>query len=269
MKPLNSAFSFSRFLLVILTVVTPALCQDTDKDKDQPDKVVVERVADTAFVQLRAPSFQALTPRQQALAYWLTQASIAIDPIIYDQLSASGCARNGCWKKSWPTPSGDDPVARMKISEFARLFWANRGNHNELTSQKFLPGFTFEELQSRRHRPRSITARFQTPYADLPPLKNSQRSAAGARRAARFVIRSPLSSPWSIAKSPAGGKDTIQASSNTFYPGLSLDDLKGFHGKISARTRAWSRAPTASSPNWSIAPERPTAKSLPASTPPS
>jgi hypothetical protein len=39
---------------------------------------------------VRAPSFEALSPRQQALAYWLTQASIAIDPIIYDQLSAYG-----------------------------------------------------------------------------------------------------------------------------------------------------------------------------------
>ena len=30
------------------------------------------------------------------------------------------------------------------------------------------------------------------------------------------------------AKSPSGGKDIIQASSNTFYPGLSLNDLKDF-----------------------------------------
>src|SRR6478752_2006700 len=51
---------------------------------------LVERVADTGFIQIEAPSFAALDARQQALAYWLTQASIAIDPIIYDQLSAYG-----------------------------------------------------------------------------------------------------------------------------------------------------------------------------------
>ena len=63
----------------------PALSQE-----QAGSSVLVERVGDTAFLLLRAPSFQALTPRQQALAYWLTQASIAIDPIFYDQVSAYG-----------------------------------------------------------------------------------------------------------------------------------------------------------------------------------
>ena len=35
----------------------------------------------------RPTASKSLSPTQQALAYWLTQASIAIDPIIYDQLS--------------------------------------------------------------------------------------------------------------------------------------------------------------------------------------
>src|SRR5215831_2491004 len=51
---------------------------------------LVERVADTGFIQLEADSFHQLDDRQKALGYWLTQASIAIDPIIYDQLSAYG-----------------------------------------------------------------------------------------------------------------------------------------------------------------------------------
>ena len=39
------------------------------------------------------------------------------------------------------------------------------------------------------------------------------------------------------AKSPVGGKDTIQASSNTFYPGVSLNDLKGFQEKYPLNSR--------------------------------
>ena len=39
------------------------------------------------------------------------------------------------------------------------------------------------------------------------------------------------------AKSPAGGKDTIQASSNTFYEGVSLDDLKGFKEEYPLNSR--------------------------------
>ena len=35
-----------------------------------------------------------------------------------------------------------------KITDFTKLFWANKGNHNELTSQKFLPECTFEEFEA-------------------------------------------------------------------------------------------------------------------------
>src|SRR5947209_241825 len=55
-----------------------------------PKSPLVERAGDTGFIQLQAPSFATLTENQKQLAYWLTQASIAIDPIIYDQLSRYG-----------------------------------------------------------------------------------------------------------------------------------------------------------------------------------
>ncbi|MBV8855163.1 MAG: hypothetical protein JOY91_17265, partial [Sinobacteraceae bacterium] len=42
------------------------------------DAAVVSRVGDTAFVKVEADSFRALSASQQALAYWLTQAAIAI-----------------------------------------------------------------------------------------------------------------------------------------------------------------------------------------------
>ena len=41
---------------------------------------LVQRVGTTGFIQLQAESFRQLDLAHQALAYWLTQASIAIDP---------------------------------------------------------------------------------------------------------------------------------------------------------------------------------------------
>ena len=70
----------SRLLLVVLAAACAAC----------PESPIVDRVDKTAFIQIEADSFGALTPRQQALAYWLSQASIAVDPIIYDQLSRFG-----------------------------------------------------------------------------------------------------------------------------------------------------------------------------------
>src|SRR5205085_7724701 len=106
----------------------------------------------------------------QELAYWLSQAAIANDPIIYDQFSAYGLRQKRLFEGVIAHRADIDPAARAKISDFAKLFWANRGNHNDLTSQKFLPTFTFEELKSAALAAQKQGA-FQTAVADLPPLK--------------------------------------------------------------------------------------------------
>src|SRR2546421_4038538 len=89
---------------------------------------LVERVGDTGFIQLRADSFRHLDARQQALAYWLTQASIAIDPIIYDQLSAYGLREKRLLEEIVAHPSGIAPDVFANVRRYALLFWANRGN---------------------------------------------------------------------------------------------------------------------------------------------
>ena len=73
-------------------------------------------------------------------------------------------------------------------------------------------------------------------YADLPPLK----AAPEVKREVdelRQAFFDPTFEPMEVAKSPSGGKDVIQASSNTFYPGLSLEDLKGFEERYPLNSR--------------------------------
>src|SRR3989442_5154674 len=92
---------------------------------------LVERVADTGFIQLQADSFRSLDARQQALAYWLTQASIAIDPIVYDQLSQYGIREKRLLEEIVGHPSGIPQALFDRIRQYALLFWGDRGNHNE------------------------------------------------------------------------------------------------------------------------------------------
>src|SRR5437773_6688765 len=94
-----------------------------------PNNPLVERVGDTGFIQIQAESFKALDAKQQALAYWLTQASIAIDPIIYDQLSQYGVREKRLLEEVMGRASGIPQPALDKIRQYALLFWANRGNH--------------------------------------------------------------------------------------------------------------------------------------------
>lgn len=188
---------------------------------------LVARVGDTGFVQVRAESFDALTPQQKALAYWLTQASIAIDPIIYDQLSGFGLRQKRLLEEIVAHPTGIDSGTMTRVTEFAELFWANRGNHNEITSQKFAPAFTFEELKEA-----ALTAQhngaMKTAYGDLPAIMTPAQlnKELDELRASFF---DPAFEPMSTAKNPKPGEDILKASSNTFYPGLALTDLKDFH----------------------------------------
>src|SRR6516164_11080817 len=132
---------------------------------------IVERVGDTAFLELQAESFGQLDSRHQALAYWLTQASIAIDPIIYDQLSRFGLRQKRLLEEIVARPASADPDTFKKIREYALLFWANRGNHNENTGQKSLPAFTFDDLQNAALKAQANGA-FKTAYGDLPALSS-------------------------------------------------------------------------------------------------
>ncbi len=167
---------------------------------------LVERVSSTGFVQLEAQSFKKLTPREQALAYWLSEASIAIDPIIYDQLSRFGLRQKRLLEAIVTHPQGVNPEVMKKVVAFTKLFWANKGNHNENTSQKFLPEFTFEELKAAAG-PKLV--------AEVSALKAS--------------LFDPDFEPMITAKSPRGNLDILQASANNFYsPGLRLADIDGF-----------------------------------------
>src|SRR5215472_429886 len=70
---------------------------------------IVERVDNTGFIELRSDSFGQLDAQHQALAYWLVQASIAIDPIIYDQLSRFGIREKRLLEEIVARPDAVDP----------------------------------------------------------------------------------------------------------------------------------------------------------------
>lgn len=204
-----------------------AAAQQPKSHKPQATQsALVDRVGDTGFVQLRAESFRSLQPKQQALAYWLTQASIAIDPIIYDQLSAYSLREKRLLEEIVAHSRGINPASLKKITAYAKLFWANRGNHNENTAQKFVPEFSFDDLHAAALAALK-NGGFKTAYADLPPLATEDALNKELDELKQSIFDADFE-PMNTAKSPSGGKDIIQASSNTFYPGLSLNDLKGF-----------------------------------------
>jgi dipeptidyl-peptidase III len=219
------------FAFICIFFVANSQAQTAPKAKATPDaagnasNALVDRVGSTGFIQLHAESFNALDPKQKELAYWLSQASIAIDPIVYDQLSAYGIRQKRMLEEIASRPEGVDPATEKKILDFAKVFWANRGNHNELTSQKFLPNFTYDELQKAAAQAFK-NGGFRTAYADLPPLTSAEALSKEVEDL-KPAFFDPNFEPMITAKSPQGGKDIIEASSNTFYTGgITLADIR-------------------------------------------
>jgi dipeptidyl-peptidase III len=168
--------------LLLISFAFPALSQAPASTPGKPAghaegaNVLIDRVGNTGFIQLHAESFHSLDTKQKELAYWLSQASIAVDPIIYDQLSAYGIRQKRLLEEIVAHPQGIDPAKVQKITDFAKVFWANRGNHNDETSQKFLPDFTFDDLQKAAAQAFKNGA-FRTPYADQPALTSADAVA--------------------------------------------------------------------------------------------
>jgi dipeptidyl-peptidase III len=225
-----------RISLIVVAFVVFASIVGTPVAQNPPaSNRILERVGDTGFLALQADSFPQLDAQHKALAYWLTQASIAIDPIIYDQLSRFGLREKRLLEEVVARPSSADPDTFRKIREYALLFWASRGNHNENTGQKFLPVFTFDELQSAALKAQTSGA-FKTAYGDLPPLgapADVRRELAELRPGMFDANFEPLPT----AKTPPAGQDIIQASANTFYRGVTLQDLKSFQERYPLNSR--------------------------------
>jgi dipeptidyl-peptidase III len=196
---------------------------------------LLARVANTGFVKVEANSFTKLSLQQQTLAYWLGQAAIAIDPIIYDQLSAYGLREKRLLEEIVAHSAGLDSNPRNAITQYAELFWANRGNHDLETSLKFVPAFTYEQLKTAALTAQRAGA-FKTACADLPPLASAaalEKELQGLRPA----LFDASFEPMITAKQGGAGTDIVQASSNTFYEGVSLAQLNGFHDHYALNSR--------------------------------
>jgi len=229
----SKVMSNPRFAIVVLVALFAAA--PGAQGPAVPKSTLVERVGDIGFIQLEARSFATLTDRQKELAYWLSQASIAIDPVAYDQLSRWGLRQKRLLEGIVSHPDGVPPATFAKVREYALLFWANRGNHNETTAQKFLPEFSFEDLQAAALKAQANGA-FASASGDLRALATADavKKELGDLKASIFDASFE---PMMTVKTPPPGQDILQASSNTFYQGVSLEDLKNFQERYPLNSR--------------------------------
>jgi dipeptidyl-peptidase III len=214
--------------LLMLFLMLTAVPLPVTKAQGEPAQAetLVDRVGNTGFIQLHAPSFKDLPLRQKILAYWLSMAAIAVNPIVYDQNSALGLREKHLLEQILRHSKTINPAVLKKITDYTKLFWASRGNHNEFTSRKFVPDFTPEELKAAAEQALKNGARLGTRTKLAADLEEFQHS-----------LFDPNFEPMLTDKNPKSGEDALVSSANNLYDGVRESDLKGFNERYPLNSR--------------------------------
>ena len=182
-----------------------------------PPGPLVERIGDRAFLQIESRSFPQLTLRDKTVAFHLARAAIQLDPIFYDQMSEYGLDEKRLLGALVEDPSQLPDEARAAIVSYAKLFFANGGNHNETTNKKFVPEIPAETFGRAAETARQKGARL-----------GSRASLAALLARLRRPLFDAAYQPSITVKNPPAGKDILTASANNYYAGVTTKDLDAY-----------------------------------------
>lgn len=186
----------------------------------EPKVYEMETVEDTGVLRVFADGFVDLPVRERLLAYWLSQAAIAGEPITWDQRSRFGLAIKELVEELTLHAKAMDPVVRPKIELFAKKVWINKGMYEGWTQRKIAPSFTRQEL--------TLAAR--AALKDGAKLQGVTSEAELDKHLASLdkLLFDPKFEPFGVSKNPPKGQDSITASAANYYEGLTLRDLKDY-----------------------------------------
>jgi dipeptidyl-peptidase-3 len=106
-------------------------------------KVLTEQFADIKILRYQIPAWDALSPQQKKLAYYLTQAGLAGRDIIYAQNYRHNLEIRHALEKVYREYSGDKTTADWKEFElYLKKMWFANGIHHHYSGDKSEPGFS-------------------------------------------------------------------------------------------------------------------------------
>ncbi|WP_370458969.1 peptidase [Aggregicoccus sp. 17bor-14] len=200
-----------------------------------PPRFVLAHVGPDAVTQLYAPGAADLSPQEKQVAWHLTLAAHAGEEIAYDQLGwrlvsvkqlLEGVYLFGLEGKPGSAAAGSFDA---KLTEYLLRFYGHTGNHDQVTSQKFVPAFTPAQLEAAALRAFAAGAPFGV--SDEAGLKAWLKELGPTLFDAKFE-------PLVTSKAPPPGQDLLTASGNTAYGrDVKLKDLEGFQEKYPLNSR--------------------------------
>jgi len=185
---------------------------------------LLERVDDAAVIQIYADGFATLPLRDKILVWHLYLAALAGRDIFYDQRHALNLEIRDLLEAILRHGAQVDPAVLMEIRRYTKLFWINTGPFNNLTARKFVLNLTRDQLA-----------------AAMQAAARSGAALAGKPEALLDRLAPMLFDPALDAvvtnKTPGGGRDILEASSNNMYVGVRMSDVAGFDERYGLNSR--------------------------------
>src|SRR4051794_17280954 len=191
-------------------------------------KYLLERIDDAAVVQVYADGFDKLPAGEKTLIWHLYEAALAGRDIYYDQRYAHSLEMRNILEEILTHPAGIDQATLTEIQRYTKLFWLNSGPYNNLTARKFVLQTTPQAFAAAVQHAAKNGARF--------PVQGGESLDAMLTRMQPLFF-DPNVDAMVTQKTPEGGKDILQASSNNLYEGVTMADLKGFAEKHGLNSR--------------------------------
>ena len=209
----------------------PPVQEEKDSDAEpveEPVPVKIERresdfdagrVSDVMFVRLFADDFPALEEKPRILAYHLARAVLAGRDITYDQLHRDNLEVRHVIECIQRANVISDPEVEADLSDYLKHLWIHGGFYDSLTGRKFVPGFSFEQLEQAAGAARAVGA-------DLD-LRKGEPLEAKLSRLEKIIFDSDYQ-PVLASPVPRPGKDILKTSHLNIYDGVSMRDLSRF-----------------------------------------
>jgi dipeptidyl-peptidase-3 len=113
-----------------------------------PDIKVLGAIGELTIASYPPTGFDKLKPEQRLLAYHLTQAALAGDPIFTMHASRDALPVTRAVARLLARKDQLDPAFRDKLVEYRFRLFLHHGLHDSGTGQKFLPSFSQKEIEA-------------------------------------------------------------------------------------------------------------------------
>ncbi|MEM7230916.1 MAG: dihydrofolate reductase [Planctomycetota bacterium] len=230
MTPRVSKLSAAALWILILTFVGG--CQPVEEREGATDlqseaadgfQYEAERFADLRVLRFQVPGFDQLDLQKKKLVYYLYEAALAGREIIYDQKHHMNLAIKRTLEEIYRHYPGDreTPAFQAYVTYLKRIWFAN-GIHHHYSSDKFAPGFSFDDLNGW------VQATIQSEESSAAAFPTREGQTVDQLLAELRPVMFDASVDAKLVNKEKGS-DLVAGSAVNFYTGVTQKEVEAFY----------------------------------------